>query len=128
MSRKGLPKKTHGLSEGKFRRTYESWNQMMQRCNNPRCHAYERYGGKGIKPCQGLRGPQGVIDAIGLKPEDRPSIDRWPNPEGGYWCGSCEECKANEWPKNIRWANCTEQSRNRADRGQGRRWHPGRHR
>lgn len=31
---------------------YHVWNMMIQRCSNPRCNAYSRYGGRGIKVCQ----------------------------------------------------------------------------
>ncbi len=117
MTRKGKPRFLHGMSQREFRTTYESWNQMMQRCTNPKSHAWDRYGGKGIRPCKFLAGgPGNVIILLGMKPTDRPSIDRFPNPEGGYWCGECEECLANGWPLNVRWANRTEQSRNRKDR------------
>lgn len=39
------------------------------------------------------------------------SIDR-KNNDGHYSCGKCEECIANGWPMNCRWATGKEQTRN----------------
>lgn len=36
---------THGLSKHPL---YPIWNSMMQRCYNPKCNAYEYYGGRGL--------------------------------------------------------------------------------
>lgn len=30
---------------------YWCWKAIKQRCNNPNCHAYHNYGGRGIKVC-----------------------------------------------------------------------------
>ena len=32
----------------KFKRAYDCWVNMKQRCNNPNHPAYDRYGGRGI--------------------------------------------------------------------------------
>lgn len=40
--------KRHG---GFGTRLYAIWNSMRQRCNNPKHHAYENYGGRGIHIC-----------------------------------------------------------------------------
>ena len=39
--------KHHGFGT----RLYAVWNSMRQRCNNPKHHAYQNYGGRGIKIC-----------------------------------------------------------------------------
>lgn len=39
----------HGMAET---RIYRIWNQMRQRCTNPRNPAYKRYGARGIKVCE----------------------------------------------------------------------------
>lgn len=31
---------------------YRAWINMKNRCNNPRCHEYHRYGGRGITYCE----------------------------------------------------------------------------
>lgn len=36
---------THGQSRT---RTYRAWHSMIQRCCNPNCKSYPRYGGRGI--------------------------------------------------------------------------------
>lgn len=33
-------------------RLYAVWNSMRQRCNNPYNHAYQNYGGRGIRICK----------------------------------------------------------------------------
>ena len=40
---------THGKTKT---RLYRVWKGMRGRCNNPKNHAYERYGGRGIKVCE----------------------------------------------------------------------------
>jgi hypothetical protein len=32
-------------------REYKSWDQMRQRCTNPKHHAWKWYGGKGVQIC-----------------------------------------------------------------------------
>src|ERR1700742_5251586 len=38
----------HGLSQSS---TYHIWYGMLERCRNPRHHAYKDYGGRGITVC-----------------------------------------------------------------------------
>lgn len=40
---------THDMTKSRF---YRIWANMKYRCNNPNCHAYENYGGRGIKVSQ----------------------------------------------------------------------------
>jgi hypothetical protein len=42
------------------------------------------------------------------------TVDRIDN-GGGYWCGKCAECIANNWPMNVHWATDKEQARNRSN-------------
>lgn len=35
----------------KYHPAYKSWQNMIQRCTNPRLPGYKRYGGQGIKVC-----------------------------------------------------------------------------
>ncbi len=44
-----MSNRTHGLSKT---RTWTVWNQMIQRCTNPKASNYEYYGGRGISVCQ----------------------------------------------------------------------------
>lgn len=83
------------------RKTHGAWVQMKQRCMNPRCHAYERYGGSGITVCQEWISSFSAFFAyIGLPPTLNHSLDRWPNKAGGYE------------PGNVRWATRREQQWN----------------
>ncbi len=96
----------HGLSGT---RVYKSWDQMKQRCENNKCHAYARYGGRGITICQFLRSsPANIVMIIGDRPQGL-TIDR-KDTNGNYSCGSCPECIKSGWSLNIRWANWNQQA------------------
>lgn len=45
----GLENRKHGL---RYHPLYLRWNNIIQRCKNPKCHAYKNYGGRGIKVCE----------------------------------------------------------------------------
>jgi hypothetical protein len=103
----------HGLS-GTL--TGRSWQAMMQRCFSPRNENFREYGGAGITACAFLKAsPLNLILVIGERPNAGMSLDRWPNNEGHYSCGTCEECLKNGWPLNIRWATQSEQCLNRSN-------------
>lgn len=89
---------THGKSNT---RLYEIWVGMKKRCYNPKCKAYERYGGRGITVCQ-----EWLDDfinfynwALGNGYSDTLSIDRI-------------DVNGNYEPNNCRWASDKEQGRN----------------
>lgn len=43
---------TNGYScNKKYSRLYRTWNAMIDRCHNNKCHNYKNYGGRGIKIC-----------------------------------------------------------------------------
>jgi len=46
------PKRTGFRGMGKHPR-YGVWNDMINRCDNPKCWNYKHYGGRGIKVCDG---------------------------------------------------------------------------
>jgi hypothetical protein len=103
--------RTHGM-EGTP--TYRSWQAMRGRCENPNATGYERYGGRGIVPCALMRTFEGFLATLGVRPANT-SVDRI-NPEGGYWCGSCNECVDLGRPGNVRWADRLTQRHNRRAR------------
>lgn len=89
-------------------------HDIVRRCNNP---DDPHYGGKGITYCSGLtEGIDAFLDVMGPRPSLKHSVGRVNNDQG-YWCGDCEECESNSWPRNVEWqtgkqqANAT--SRNR---------------
>lgn len=79
---------------------YGVWNNMMQRCFNPKSINYKYYGGRGITVCGRWQDLWLFIEDIGEKPDKAYSIDRINN-DGNYE------------PDNVRWATKQEQVINR---------------
>jgi hypothetical protein len=82
---------------------HQAWRAMIHRCTNQNNTNYKRYGGRGISICKRWLGEHGFINFItdmGPRPADK-TLDRFPDSNGNYT------------PKNTRWANRKEQSRNR---------------
>ena len=78
----------HGHATGGRSSTYMIWQQMVQRCTNPKNKRYHRYGGRGIMVCdQWLTFPQFLAD-MGERP-DGLSLERIDN-EKGYSPDNCE--------------------------------------
>lgn len=82
-------------------KTQRCWHNMMQRCANPKNHAFARYGGRGITVADEWRVFSNFLSDMGECPSGC-SIDRINN-QLGY-------CK-----DNCRWATEKEQQRNRRD-------------
>jgi hypothetical protein len=81
---------------------YGTWRTMRQRCLNPNCKDYHRYGGRGITVCKRWLGTSGF---------DRFIADMGPRPSKEY---SIERCNNNRGytPLNCKWATRSEQHRN----------------
>lgn len=76
----------HGLSRT---REHSSWNQMIQRCHNPKNPTYERYGSKGVTVCDRWRADfLNFLADMGDCPTDSHTIDRI-DPFGNYEPGNC---------------------------------------
>jgi hypothetical protein len=106
----------HGMSrKGQRTPEYAVWQAMIQRCTNENASEYFRYGGRGVRVCEGFSDSSTFLSDVGLRPSPTHSIDRIKNdgPLRHYSCGHCDECIKNGWIKNVRWATKGEQNRNR---------------
>jgi hypothetical protein len=80
------------LSHGHARRsglsrTYRSWRNMIQRCENPNCLEFHRYGGDGVTICERWHSFPEFLADMGECPP-RLTIERVDN-EAGYFPGNC---------------------------------------
>lgn len=92
---------------------YRSRESFLRRCYNEHDKWYRRYGGRGIVVCKRWRESYADFLAdMGRCPEGS-TIHRINN-DGNYSCGQCEECVANNWPKNCVWETRQTQARNRS--------------
>lgn len=106
----GANLRTHGLSS---RVEYRVWQGMLSRCNSSDSQSYRNYGGRGIKVCNRWGTSfESFFEDMGSRPSEDHSIDRRNN-NGNYSCGHCEECIANGWDSNCRWATQKQQARNK---------------
>ncbi len=103
----------HGHStRSKTSRTYHSWDSMTQRCKQLHRPEAKNYVVRGIKVCTALQTFTGFLLVLGECPPAL-ELDRWPNNDGHYSCGSCLECVREGWPLNVRWTTHKENNRNK---------------
>jgi len=87
----------HGMTRSP---EHNSWVNMRQRCLDPNSHAWDDYGGRGIRVCERWANSfLAFYEDMGPKPTPQHSIDRREN-DGNYT------------PENCRWSTRVEQSRN----------------
>lgn len=80
---------------------YRVWQQVKQRCLNPRHRQYKDYGGRGITMCERWRNSfDSFLADVGPRPDPYLTLDRRDN-DGNYE------------PNNCRWATYTEQNLNK---------------
>ena len=67
--------------------TYTSWENMRQRCNNPKHPRYKDYGGRGIKVCKRWDDFRKFYADMGPRPKGK-TLDRM-NVNGNYCAANC---------------------------------------
>ena len=95
----GRQNRTHGLSHHLL---YDTWKNVIDRCENPKFRQYKDYGGRGIAICEQWHDLKIFITDIERLIGTRPSgttLDRVNN-DGNYE------------PGNVRWATRVEQRAN----------------
>ena len=88
--------KKHGHStRERLSPTYISWQNMRDRCNNPKCRHFHRYGGRGIRICDRWESFVNFLADMGERPAGK-NLDRIDGLKGYS-------------PQNCRWATPKEQ-------------------
>jgi hypothetical protein len=78
--------------------TYNSWDMMRQRCNNPKYTDYRNYGGRGIKVCDSWSVFSNFLKDMGERPIGK-TLDR-------------KDTNGDYTPENCKWSTRIEQARN----------------
>jgi hypothetical protein len=103
MGEQARSRATHGHSRnGKLTSEYNSWRNMLARCNDPNNDKYENYGGRGITVCERWSDFRNFLFDMGAKPSPRYTIDR-------------RDVNGNYEPKNCCWSSPKTQSRNKTN-------------
>src|SRR5574341_991428 len=84
----------------KYKKEYQAWIDMLKRCNDKKCAAYKRYGGRGIIVCDRWNIFYKFLYDVGKAPSKEHSLDR-------------KENNGNYEPGNVRWATLKQQNENR---------------
>ena len=93
----GDKKRTHGRSRTAL---YLRWQEMIQRCTNPKTAGWELYGGRGISVCGRWHKFENFLADMGEPPPGK-TIDRINN-DGNYEPGNCRWATQSEQNLNTR--------------------------
>lgn len=92
---------THGESGSA---EYRTWCAIKERCATPSHWSYRKYGARGVRVCQRwIESYDAFLADMGRKPTPEHTLDRYPDPNGGYE------------PDNCRWATQRQQQNNRTN-------------
>ena len=76
---------------------------MKSRCYNKHDKDFTDYGGRGVKICRRWLGScETFISDMGLRPDRRYRLDRFPNTDGDYKPGNCRWATSKENARNKR--------------------------
>lgn len=88
----------HGMWES---REYSTWENMIQRCTNPKSRKYNLYGGRGITVCdEWLKSFEAFYSDMGTRPPNT-TLDRIDG-DKGYYKGNCKWSNPLEQFVNVR--------------------------
>lgn len=78
---------------------YKTWDKMIQRCTNPKNHAYKNYGEKGVFVCKEWLDFKNFYADMGDRP-DGMTIERL-NIEDGYYKENCIWASQDDQTRNT---------------------------
>jgi len=94
----GRASSTHGMN-GKTE--YSIWQNMKDRCLNPRSKDYANYGGRGVSVCEKWLTFEGFFEDMGNRPSLEHSLDRIDN-DGHYSKENCHWATQRQQHRNKR--------------------------
>lgn len=88
----------HGMQNS---REYSTWENMIQRCTNPKAEKYYLYGGRGVTVCEKwLESFQAFYEDMGTRPNNT-TLDRLDS-DKGYYKENCKWSTPREQATNVR--------------------------
>jgi hypothetical protein len=107
------PNRTHGLANHPL---YATWNQIVQRCENPAHSQYKNYGGRGIKVCERWHDVRLFIQDIEREIGPRPPGTSGRVRQHPLYTINRIDNNGNYEPGNVEWATAKQQKANQRAR------------